>query len=163
MKEFTYSTWSELGIVMGQVAGAVSIIVWTLLGGFVIALGIMADPPTWTSGCLALWILIVGWASGLTLMNMCPTVWVGDQGLVISAFIVKRVAIPWDEIIDIRVKRIQFGLVLVRARHITPFHIIYGWLYSWTLRPGFIITAGMQNRDDLVREIRQRLGERCSA
>ena len=108
---------------------------------------------------LAIGFLFVGCAIGLVLMNAYPTVWIGDEHLVITAFLFKRVKVPWADIIDVGAVHVPFGFVLVRARRITTFHKVYGLLYSRTLLPSFVIGPMMQDRDELLREIKVRARE----
>lgn len=91
------------------------------------------------------------------MINTFPTVWIGDQGLAISAFLFRRVDVPWFDVIDVGAGRVLFGHTLVRARRITPFHRVYGWLYSRTSYPSFLIGRNIENHDELLREIGKRI------
>jgi hypothetical protein len=103
--------------------------------------------------CLVFYIAFLGWTIGLTFINFLPTIWIREEGLIISAFLVFRILIPWSDIIRIRIRRFLSGNVLVSARKIIPFHRIYGWLYSRTVDPSFLIGIGINDRDTLIREI----------
>jgi hypothetical protein len=157
MRAFTYEGAARLGVILTQVGGTVSIVFWTLVAGSALLLSLQVDPPYWGASCFVIWILGFGWAIGLTLVNVYPTVWIEDQGLVISAFLFQRVMIPWTEIVDVGAGHVPFGSILVRARRITPFHRVYGWLYSRTLLPSFLIGRDIQDRDELLREIKKRI------
>jgi hypothetical protein len=157
MKEFTYRGTARLGVFITQMGGVVTIVLCMLLVVWLLTLKLPPDASIWTMGCLEIWALVLGWTIGLTQINSAPTVWIEDQGLVISAFLFKRVKIPWTEIVDVGAGRVPFGHVLVRARRITPFHRAYGWLYSRTLLPSFLIRWDIQDRDELLHEIRKRL------
>jgi len=128
----------------------------TLIAGGMLMLMIREEALFSCGVLLAVWTLMIGWFVGLTLINIFPTIWVGDEGLTISAFLFKRVTVPWADIVDIGAGRVRFGGTLIRARRITPFHRVYGWFYSRSWYPSFVIGRDIQHRDELLREIRQR-------
>jgi hypothetical protein len=159
VKEYTYPGGRQ---VFAQISGVAAIIFGTLMAGvfFVGPILLHRDASfVMNISCFALWFLVVGWVVGLIMISAYPTVWVGDEHLVISAFLFFRVCLPWSEIIDVGAGRVRFGHSLVRARRITPFHRIYGWMYSRTLYPSFIIGREIQDRDELLGEIRRRSRE----
>jgi hypothetical protein len=162
MKKYTYTGIAQSGVAFVQGGGVAAVMISTVIAGGIMVMAIVeripsSDPSFMGSlGCLAVWFLMVGWLVGLSLMNIYPTVWVGDEHLVISAFFVARVAVPWTEIIDVGAGHVPFGHTLVRAHRITPAHRLYGWLYSRTLYPSFVIGRWIQDRDELLREIRWR-------
>lgn len=158
MREFTYKGTARLNVVFLQIGGIVSILFAILCAAWLIVMAIQVGPSSYEGvGCIGGWVLIIGWMIGLTQINSAPSVWTEDHGLVISAFLFGRVRIPWTEIVDVGTGRVPFGHVLVRARRITPFHRVYGWLYSRTLLPSFLIRRDIQDRDALLCEIRERL------
>jgi hypothetical protein len=109
--------------------------------------------------CFGIWFLVVGWLVGLTMINAYPTVSVGDEHLVISAFLFARVSIPWVEVLDVGAGHVPFGHTLVRARRITLLHRVYGWMYSRTLYPSFLVGRDITGREELLQEIRTRTRE----
>lgn len=163
MREFTYTGAARLRVFIRQLAGAAAIVFGTSIGALLLVLGLwqipLSDPAIWTSVCFAIWFLAIGWVVGLGLINFHPTVWVGDEGLAIS-YLGRRIMISWDEIVDVGVGFVPFGHTLVRARRITPFHRVYGWLYSLSFLPSFVIGRDIENRDELLREIRRRVQTR---
>ncbi len=106
--------------------------------------------------CLGLWSLFFAWLVGASLLNLLPTVWIDEQGLQISAFIFLKIKIPWNYVLDIGQGHPPKGYVLVRTKGITLFHRFYGWLYSFSLYPSFLIGPGIENRERLISEIRRR-------
>jgi hypothetical protein len=90
-------------------------------------------------------------------INFLPTIWMTEQGVQISAFIFLRVQILWSEIVDIGAGMPPEGYVLVRCRKITLFHRVYGWFYSQTFYPSFLIEKDISDRDELIHEIRRRI------
>ena len=153
MKKHSYVGNGQAAVTFTHAGGVVAVVISTLLAIATIAIGCLTDSPPLSAGCFSLWFLMVGWLLGLGLMNVYPTIWVGDEYLVISMFVFVRVAVAWTEIIDVGAGHVPFGHTLVRARHITPVHRLYGWLYSRTLHPSFIVGRWIQDRDELLREI----------
>ncbi len=159
MREFTYKGAARLRVLLNQVGGVLALVFGTsILVALVIAgLLLKRQDVIQAAGCIGVWALLIGWIVGFGLINYYPTVWVGEQGVSISFFVFWRVMIPWSEIIAVRPSLMPFGKVLVQARRITPFHRLYGWLHSLTFRPSFIIGPGIQDRDELLREISKRM------
>jgi len=154
----------RIGILIQQLSGFIGLIISTggallLFGGIGIvethtAPNLLQNPKV-TLACVGIWALVIGWAVSISLINVSPTVWVGEGGIAISVFLIFKFFIPWLEIVDI--KGIMFGHYLVRAKRITFFHRIYGWLYSHSLYPGFVIRRDITERDKLMSEIKQHI------
>ena len=167
MKKYSYQGIDRFKIIFSQFTGVVGIVIFTAFACFLLygirTVQIYTSNPTlledpWVSlACFALICLIIAWILGLIFINYMPTIWVDDKGLEISMFLFFRIQIPWSDIIDVRIRRFPNGSALVSARKITPFHRIYGWLYSHTFYPSFLIGKGINDRDNLIREIRQRI------
>ena len=156
MKEYSYVGMGQAAVTFTHTGGVAAIVISTLLFIAVVAIGCQTDSSLLSAGCFALWFLMVGWLVGLGLMNVYPTIWVGDEYLVISMFVFYRCGCGMDR--DHTGGRpCPFGHTLVRARHITPVHRLYGWLYSRTLHPSFIVGRWIQDRDELLREITWRV------
>jgi hypothetical protein len=163
MQEFTYHGLQRLRVIIGQLTGVLAIMFFTGFAGFLLYamteiptdrtdIGLLEDPKV-TLVCLVFYFTILAWVLGLTFINFLPTVWVSNEGLMISAFFIFRILIRWEDIIDVSAGRVPVGYVLVRTRRITPLHRIYGWLYSRSLYPSFIIGRGIEDREKLIREI----------
>ncbi len=153
VKQYTYPGGRQL---LAQVSGVAAIAAMTLVAAGIVAVGIQTNSPVWSIACLAIWFLLIGWTVGLTMINVYPTVWVSDEHLTISAFLFVRVNVPWTGIIDVGAGHVPFGHILVRARHITPFHRVYGWMCSRTLYPSFVVGRGIQEREELLGQIKER-------
>ena len=110
------------------------------------------DNPQYTPICFGVWFIVFSWACGSMFLNFNPTVWTDERGLTITVFLFFKTFIPWSDLIDSR--EIMFGYVLVRARKITPFHRMFGWIYSQTFSPAFLIGPGIDDRETLLRQIR---------
>lgn len=161
MRRFGYVGVARLAVTFTQFSGVVVLLLCVVAAVTLFVLPFLPQAPPDVSAvgmtCFALWVLMIGLSVGFGLMNSYPTVWLEDKGLTISAFLFGRVRIAWPEIVDVGVGRVPFGHVLVRARRITPVHVIYGWLYSRSLYPSFIIRRDIEHRDELIRELRQRM------
>lgn len=156
MEKFAYKG-ACLGVFITKISGAISIVFSTAFAVWVLILALRVAPPYWDGICLVVWILMIGWLVGLALINIYPTVWVGDEGLVVSTFPFGRVSVPWVEVIDVGAGYVPFGnSTLVRTRRLTLFHRIYGWQYSRTLYPGFLVRRDIEDYDRLLHEIRRR-------
>lgn len=161
MKKYGYEGFTASGIVMSQAAGLMALVLAVLLSvafpvHIVLTEGIGHISDVTMLICIPSWLLLVLGTVGMGLINAYPVIWIGDDYLEISAFIFARVRIVWSDIVDVGAGRVPGGFVLVRARRITVFHRLYGWLYSRTLLPSFLIGPRIENHDELVREIRRR-------
>lgn len=166
LQEFTYSGLMRLAVTWRQAGGILGIVVFNGIALIGLWATTQIEPPDpgslwWNdprSGpvCFSFWFVLISWLVGLTLINASPTVWLTDTGLVISAFLFCRITVPWSDILDVRVGGVPFGHDLVIARRITPFHVVYGWLYTLRLQPAFLIDRRIDDHDRLIREIEQR-------
>jgi hypothetical protein len=160
--EYTPTEFGKFAAAITKAGGVAAIILGTAMAGGLVAASVIAGSSSsnWsalgTASCFGLWALMIGWMVGLGLMNAYPTIWITDQALVISAFLRSRVSISWEDVIDVGAGRVPFGHTLVRARRITLFHRWYGWMYSYSLHPSFVVARWIQGRDELLREIRHR-------
>jgi hypothetical protein len=156
VERFTYKGDARFSVFITQAGGAISIVVFTAFAIGVLVLALRTDPPYWDGSCLAIWMLMIGWLVGLSLINTYPTVWLGDKGLVVSTFPFGRVLVPWAKVVDVGAGRVPFGSALIRTRRLTLFHRIYGWQYSRTLHPSFLVRRDIEDYDRLLSEIRRR-------
>jgi hypothetical protein len=167
MRKYSYHGLNRFKVIASQFTGLMAILIFTSFVGFLLftkskmpesspEIRLLEDPKV-TLVCLIIYILIISWGFGLTLINILPTIWVGNEGVVISVFFFFRILIQWKNIIDINTGRIPSGYTLVRTRKITPFHRVYGWFYSRTFYPSFLIGKGITGRENLISEIKQRI------
>ncbi|MBU0492464.1 MAG: PH domain-containing protein [Chloroflexi bacterium] len=87
---------------------------------------------------------------------MYPRVGVCDAGVSIT-FLLREILIPWEDIVDVRKTWFLPRAIIVRARRITPFHIVYGMVYSSSLFPSFLISSSIDNYRELAAEIQKRI------
>lgn len=146
------ATWTEL-------AGLAALALSSLLGLVLMVVPPLVQPAARAGNawpmlvCVGLWTVGAGWLFGLTLLNSHPTVWVADDGLVITAFLGYRIRIPWADVLAVRRPWGVEGGAVVLARRITPAHRLYGWLYARTARPAFVIGASLDRREELIQAI----------
>jgi hypothetical protein len=164
MHKYSYGPAARSGILLQQIGGVIGLFVST---GIAILLfwgtgkvevpstSSLLQNPQLTLVCIGIWALIVGWIVSLTLINSFPTIWLGETGMMISAFLFFYIYISWSEIMDINPGSVRFGHCLVRARRITVFHRVYGLLYSHTLYPSFLIGKNIEDREQLFSEIKR--------
>lgn len=161
MKEYTYEGSGGLRVLTLRLIGAGFIILSTSMAVVTLLIALwqipLSDPGLSGVVCIALSILLIGWVGGFTSMNLYPTIRVGDKGLALSYFVFWWVVVPWDEVIDMKPIPLRHGDVLVRARHITPFHRFFGLRYWLSFLPSFVIGRDIRDRDELVREISKRI------
>jgi len=87
---------------------------------------------------------------------MYPRVGICDVGVSVT-FLFREILIPWEDIVNVR--RVWFlpRTLVVRARKITPFHIVYGVTYSHSLFPSFLLSFSIDNYHELAGEIQKRV------
>lgn len=166
MKKYSYQGFHRIKIAISQFLGVLGLLFFTLFTIFFVARGLsnipnsansILDDPRLTLLCFMTLFLITTWTVSSTLINFLPVVWLNETGLIISAYLFFKIRIPWSSIVDIEAGNPPRGYILVRARRITPFHRVYGWLYSRTFYPSFLIGKGINDRDSLIKEIKQRI------
>ncbi len=167
MKKHSYYGIQSVKILYSQLIGIMGMLFSTLFALLMLSgitrvtenqktTTIMNDPRL-ALVCIALWFIVIGWLVGMMFINFYPTIWIADQGIEISFCIFFRILIKWENIIDLGTGSPPKGCILVRARKITPFHRIYGWSYSFTFFPSFLIGKGISERDALISEIVQHI------
>jgi hypothetical protein len=165
MKKFSYRGFQKGKIIFSQIMGIFAILTFTALSILLFSgvnriassdqsINIFNDPRT-TLICFAFWFIAISWFIGGLFINILPTIWMTEKGLIISVFILFRVNILWKDLIDFGQGKPPKGFILVRAKKITPFHRLYGWLYSHTFYPSFLIGNEIQERDILLKEMKR--------
>ncbi|SRR5258706_3714216 len=85
-------------------------------------------------------------------------VWTDEEGLFIE-LLWRKIRVPWVDIIEIKS---AWGfwhapgknhILIVLVNGLTPFHRLFGVLYGWSLKPGFIIYPTIRNYEELKSNI----------
>lgn len=151
--------------IYSQISGLIGIIIFTGMG-FLLYVGTILGPsvpygtsfiddPRLTMICFGTGSIAVAWIFGSTMINSIPTVWLDESGITVSTFLFFRKHIPWHDVLDVSPIRTSSNYVLVRARNITLFHRMIGWIYSHTLYPGFLIASYINDHEELILRIRR--------
>lgn len=157
MEKFTYEGLAWIKALYVKLCGGIGLLVVTASSIWLL-IQIAPHGSEYSGGvCIIVWWFVVGWAVGLTLLNSYPTIWVENEGLVVSTFPFGRVSVSWVDVVDVGFGHVPFGGILVRTRRLTPIHRIFGWLYSRSLLPSFVIRREMDQRERLICEIRKKL------
>ncbi len=156
MKVFAYTGLTRYGAVVTQIMVGVFMAGMTMFALLFSVFVILAGPSRWGLLLTFAWMLVIAWSVGPTLINAFPTVWLDENGLMISAFIVRRIQIPWHDVVAIVPSLTPFGDVVVQTRRITPFHRLIGLIYARKALPSFMIRANIENHDELLWEIGRR-------
>jgi hypothetical protein len=91
------------------------------------------------------------------MLNLATEVCVGDQGFYIRVFVIKRVFVPWEDLLDLRLSlrfdRNKEMVWVVQVRRLTLWHRFVGLSHGTGWTPSFVITSDM----DGYRELRKTL------
>jgi hypothetical protein len=164
-QKFTYHGVDWLRIRISQLGGLAGIVIFNTFGilFFLIGLTTIQSPPTTnfyenpfiTLGCFTTLMIMFSWYIGSLMINFSPTVWINDQGIVISHFVYFRIFIPWKDIVDvIEVQSVFTRWTLVTAKRISLFHSIWNRLFFNLSYPCFNIGDKIDHRDKLIAKIR---------
>jgi hypothetical protein len=135
MKIYTYKGISRIKIILSQGIGIVGIVLFSLLAGFLLINITKIQPynsaesfinnPRVTLICFAIWFLVISWLIGFTFINYFPTIWVTDNGILISSFIFFRIFIPREEIKGEISGILLSESILIMVNKIIPFYYIW--------------------------------------
>ncbi len=99
------------------------------------------------SGCAGVGLLLMG--------NFFPELVSDGSGLHLS-FLWKRLSIDWDDILEAKplfqIPNMK-GIIVLRTRSLTPFHRLYGLIYSFSLHPSIIIFGNISHFAELNQRI----------
>jgi hypothetical protein len=165
VKKYDYQGDARAVTSASQGSGIVLVLFATVGAVNILLLGLRESAWRWPAILLSVLVLVVGWVGGLMQINMYPTMWIGDKHLVIS-FNRARVNIPWEDVVDVSPASPSWFLrewcFAVQARKITRFHFLYT-PYGEHFRPTFLIHREIQDREELLSEIKRRMEEARSA
>lgn len=155
MKVYRHTPFGKMVVIAFKSAGVLAALIGTLMMiPFVI--GQIRDGMVYPVFCYVIAFTLIGWAVALIFFNFYPEVIVDEQGIQIS-FMFSWARILWQDVIDCGVGHPPIGATLVRARKVTPIHILYGWMFSYSFFPAFLIGRTIDDRDDLLKQINHHL------
>jgi hypothetical protein len=167
MKEYTYSGENQRDSKLWQLAGFLAFIgispVFLVTSISIFLVPLSSYPETsWNSVRLSLFFwtflsFLLGFSIGSFFINYYPTIWTDNDAIYISYFVLLRIKIPWNEILDIKLVSSNPRTLLVRTRRITPWHIYYGFYYSQSCKPSFLIKGSIDNFDELTQVIKSNI------
>jgi hypothetical protein len=156
-REFNYRGFGSLAVPLFGVAW---VAFWTVAAVLFLLAGFSAGQPLTALG-LALLMLLVGWGVFLVLANSHPSIWLGEQDLMISVVPLGRVRIRYEDVTEVRALGRYSPGTVVTAHRITLLHELYGLTYSRTAvpEPSFVIGPAIQGYDELVRALKERIAQ----
>jgi hypothetical protein len=98
-------------------------------------------------------------------INTYPEIQVREEGLLVRVFVFCFMwkLVPWEEIIRVnpspRPDRWWRRVWVVHVKRLTLWHRILGASYLAGWQPGIVITSDLQDREELLKTIRDRAGE----
>jgi hypothetical protein len=150
-----YTGLASLAIWFLRACGAVAIVATAALGVLLLWNAPQSNQPT-TAICLGIFAVIFGGVLGLLLINMFPDIRVNAEGLVIK-FLGRPVKVSWNDLVDVRRLGIPLGhIYVVRARKVTSFHRLYGWVYTRSLLPAILVRDSIEDGAELLEKLRGR-------
>ena len=92
--------------------------------------------------------------------NGNPDIAVSEDGLAIK-FYFRWLFVPWGDVISVTRTIASFGRkYLVRVKGLTILHRLISFSQSGSIQPGFLISPSIDGYSDLMRAIREHMGER---
>ncbi len=100
-------------------------------------------------------LAIFSWVFPVLRANFHPEITSDLEGLHIK-FLWSDLNVLWEDVIDIKpLFNLRFIKTewVIRTRSLTPFHRLYGLLYSFSFHPCLIVSKGISNFDELERRV----------
>lgn len=158
VRNYSYKGTALLVVRMTEIAGIAAIVLSLLAAIVFVMIAFRSDWPPAIDliRCGLIVDLAAGWLIGAGLINAFPTVWVGEEGIVISVYFTRRAAIPWSEVVNVKRWPLLPDGYMVSAKRITPIHKLYRWLGRTSL-PSFVILRSIDRSDELIRELGRKI------
>jgi hypothetical protein len=163
-KAISYHRYSSFAIIGGRLFSH----------GFVLLLNVLLisvwwDWRDWFAGSLTTMSLgdligitvtvLFGSIAGLAVANSNPDIVVSDDGLAVK-FYLQWLFVPWEDVVPVTH---SFASIrrkyLVRVRGLTILHRLVSFSQSGSIQSGFLISPSISDYPDLLRTIREHLGE----
>jgi uncharacterized protein with PQ loop repeat len=155
MKVYRHSTFGKIIVIIFKLAATLVLLISTF-PMLPFAVKVIQEKELPGVVCYVFAFSVIGWLVALVFFNFYPEVVTDEQGIRIS-FMFSWVRILWQDVIDIGAGHPPAGTTLVRARKITPAHILYGWIFAYSSFPAFLIGRTVNDRDDLIKQINRHL------
>jgi hypothetical protein len=156
-----YHRYSSLAIIGGRVFSHCFVLLlnvvliavwWDWFTGSLTALS-LGDAIGITAG------ILVGNIMGVTIANFNPDLAVSDNGLAVK-FYFNWLFVPWEDVISVTRSFVSARpKCLVRAKGLTIIHRLVSFSQSGSIQPGFLISPSIGDYPDLLRTIREHVGE----
>lgn len=110
---------------------------------------------------------MIGITAGFLVLNLVavmisngnPNIVVSDDGFAIK-FYFKWLFVPWEDVISITRPLVSARpKYLVRVKRLTIIHRLVSFTQSGSIQPGFLISPSISDYTDLLRTIREHVGE----
>jgi hypothetical protein len=98
-------------------------------------------------------------------LNWQPDFVLQDDGIVVKIFHFWERTIPWEDVVEVKHPWIPITgkwIYVVVVRRLTPWHVVLGMVYGFTLKPAFVITRALGEREKAVNLIASQIAMRSS-
>ena len=155
MKTYKYAGLASLSKWFLRACGVMAIVATAALAILLFWNAPQSNQPT-TAVCLGVYGVIFGAVLGLLLINMFPDIRTDEDGLAIG-FLGRLVKVSWNDLVDVRRLGIPWGhIYAVRARRVSLFHHLYGWVYTRSLLPAILVRDPIEDGAELLAELSRR-------
>jgi hypothetical protein len=159
---FSHSPYFRIGNIllsafMILLAGQVGFIVVRIL---VSSLGGAPLPNSFVTLLVVFLIMLV---NVIIFLNWQPDFVLQDDGIVVKVFHFWERTIPWEDVIEVKHSWIPITgkrIYVIVVRRLTPWHIVIGMVYGFTLKPAFVITAALTEREKAARLIASQIARK---
>lgn len=108
------------------------------------------------TACLAGWFTVVGATVAFRMATVHTPIQSGETGLRVQ-FPAVTVSIGWDNVIEVKRASLlrMHDMIIVEKSH--WLHRLCGWTDGWGIRPAFIVSPYLKDRDELMSLIETRI------
>ncbi len=167
MRKYSYHGFMLVKLIWEQIGGWFVILFFGTLALFLIIAPFFVisgtssvnflDDPRLPPILFGLLFLIGALNGGSLFANSLPIIWTDDTKITISYFSFFHKSIPWSEITEVVNEMPSRGFSIIKARKITPFHYVIGWIYSRSFVPVFLINENIDDYELLISGIKAKI------
>lgn len=101
--------------------------------------------------------MLLALAGGMALLNLFPDVAIRSDGLGVRWLLLLWLFVPWENVCSVRPPLVSIGkdTYLVQVRGLTLLHRLISLVYGLSLRPGFLLSPGIERHKELLQFIRE--------